>query len=334
MYLAQTINRNPTRFVLRQSVAADDGFISRDLFDLGSDPRRFIVYPGGNAYYYAEVLMDALEAQGITSADDALDRVLWDFLHPRIQRVISGFQKADSTYRRSGAKGDAINAPHRFDRQRAYYLRTGRMLPEGARLPPALLRQLVDRSRDEIEQRFLRDENVLRTRERAPYVYAIFGLKGFFQRAAAQAADADMGPLDVPDLDLYFTDRICDLNKDIGFWAGMQKTEALHPYLQRYAAMFYDSTAPRPSVEQERLWSFINRHRAYRPPPSILKKIQLSEKLFGATWKQLQKMSRSALKRLYRRRVMALHPDHGGDKQDFIQLTASYRYLLQRLRRG
>jgi hypothetical protein len=32
--------------------------------------------------------------------------------------------------------------------------------------------------------------------------------------------------------------------------------------------------------------------------------------------------------------VMVLHPDHGGDKRDFIQLTASYRYLLQRIRRG
>jgi hypothetical protein len=331
MYLAKTLNRRPTRFLLRQSVREGDGFVSRDLFDLGSDPTRYIVYPGGNSYYYAEALLDALEAHGIASADDDLDRVLWDFLDPRTQRVISGFQRGSTKRRGSGTRADSGENLHRFDRQRAYYLRTGRALPKGARLPAAILRHLVDRSRDEIEQRFLRDESILRSREKASYVYAIFGLKGFFQRAASPAA---MGPLDVPDLDLYFTDRICGLNSDADFWAGLQTTDALHPYLQRYATMFYDTTALRPAVEQERIWSFINRHRAYQPPPSIRKKIQLTEKLFGATWKQLQKMNRSALKRLYRGRVMVLHPDHGGDKRDFIQLTASYRYLLQRIRRG
>lgn len=330
MYLAKILNRQHTRFLLRQSVHTGDGFISRDLFDLGSDPRRYIVYPGGNSYYYAEALLDALDAQGIVSADDDLDEVLWDFLDPRIQRVISGFQRESTKRRSSDARANSGENLHQFDRQRAYYLRTGRVLPKGARLPPAILRHLVDRSRDEIEQRFLRDESILRSRERASYVYAIFGLKGFFQKTSSQAA---MGPLDVPDLDLYFTDRICGLNSDPDFWVGMQTTDALHPYLQRYATMFYDTTALRPWVEQERIWSFINRHRAYRPPPSILKKIRHTEKLFGTTWKQLQKMSRSALKRLYRGRVMALHPDHGGDKRDFIQLTASYRYLLQRLRR-
>lgn len=330
MYLAQSLNRRPTRFFLRQSVREGEGFVSRDLFDLGSDPARYIVYPGGNAYYYAETLLDALDAQGIASADDALDRVLWDFLSPRVQRVISGFQREGSKGRGTDAGSTVEKKLHRFDRRRAYYLRTGRMLPKGAHLPPAILRHLIDRSRDEIEQCFLRDERILNDRQRAPYVYAIFDLKGFFKTAATDAAAS----LDVPDLDLYFTDLICGLNADMSFWAGMDTTSALHPYLQRYATMFYDYTARRPSVEQERLWSFINRHRAYRPPPSIRKKIQLTEKLFGTTWKQLEKMNRSTLKRVYRQRVMELHPDHGGDKQQFIQLTASYRYLLQRLRRG
>lgn len=331
MYLAKILNRRPSHFLLRQSVRTGEGFICRDLFDLGSDPTRYIIYPGGNSYYYAEALLDALDAQGIVSADDDLDEVLWDFLDPRIQRVISGFQRRSTKRHDSGRRADSGENLHQFDRQRAYYLKTGRVLPKGARLPAVILHHLVDRSRDEIEQRFLKDESILHSRERASYVYAIFGLKGFFQKAPSQAP---MGLLDVPDLDLYFTDRICGLNSDPDFWAGMQTTEALHPYLQRYATMFYDATAQRPSVERERVWSFINRHRVYRPPPSIRKKIRHTEKLFGATWKQLQKMSRSALKRLYRGRVMELHPDHGGDKQDFIQLTASYRYLLQRLRRG
>jgi hypothetical protein len=327
MYLAQTLNRRPTRFILRHSVQKRGKIVSRDLFDLGSDPGRFIVYPGGNAYYYDEVLTDALAAEGIASPDDALDRVLWDFLHPRVQRVIRGFQRP--TPRRRKPTAAEVDRLHAFDRRRAYYLRTGRRLPRGAVLPPAILRHLVNRSRDEIEQRFLRDETILRARERAPYIYAIFDLQGFFRRGGQR-----MTPLDVPDLDRYFTDRICALNADANFWAGMPRADALHPYLQRYAAMFFDATIPRPSVERDRLREFINRHRAYRPPRSIRKKIQLTEKLFGVSWKQLKKMNRTALKRLYRRRVIKLHPDHGGDQGHFIQLTASYRYLLQRLRRG
>jgi hypothetical protein len=327
MYLAQTLNRRPPRFILRHSVYESGRMVSRDLFDLGSDPRRFIVYPGGNAYYYAEELMDALDEEGIASPDEALDKVLWNFLSPRVQRVISGFQR--SRQRRRNPTAEEVERLHLFDRQRAYYLRTGRRLPRGAKLPPPLLRHLVNRSRDEIEQRFLKDERILGIRERAPYIYAIFDLQGFFQSAGQRAA-----PLDVPDLDLYFTDKICALNADVVFWAGMERIDILHPYLQRYAAMFYDCTIPHPSVERDRLRDFINRHRAYRPPPAIRRKIQLTEKLFGVTWKQLKRMNRSALKRLYRRRVLKLHPDHGGDQQHFIQLTASYRYLLQRLRRS
>jgi hypothetical protein len=327
MYLARTLNRRPTRYILRQSVREGDAMVSRDLFDLGSDPTRYIVYPGGNAYYYAEALTDALDAQGITSPDDALDKVMWDFLRPRVQRVISAFQRSSS--QRSPTLKEELERLHTFDRRRAYFLRTGRLLPKGARLPPAILRHLVNRSRDEIEQRFLKEENIIPFRERAAYVYAIFDLKGFFRHSGER-----MEPLDVPDLDLYFTDRLCALNADLNFWAGMPVSRALQPYLQRYAVMFFDTTTLRPTAEQEPMWDFINRHRAYQPPPSIRKKIQLTEKLFGVSWKQLKMMNRSTLKRLYRRRVMRLHPDHGGDKQHFIQLTASYRHLLQRLRRG
>jgi hypothetical protein len=327
MYLAQTLDRRPVRFILRHSVHEDGQMVSRDLFDLGSDPGRFIVYPGGNAYYYAEELMDALTAKGVASPDEGLDKVMWDFLSPRVQRVISAFQRTPA--RRRNPTAAEVDRLHPFDRQRAYYLRTGRRLPRGVTLPPTLLRHLVNRSRDEIEQRFLKDETILRARERAPYIYAIFDLQGFFQKVGQGLA-----PLDVPDLDRHFTDRVCTLNADPAFWTGMDRADALHPYLQRYAAMFFDYTIPRPSVERDRLREFINRHRAYRPPPAIRKKIQLTEKLFGVTWKQLKRMNRGALKRLYRRRVLKLHPDHGGDQKHFIQLTASYRYLLQRLRRS
>ena len=46
---------------------------SRDLFDLGTDPTRYIVYPGGNSFYIHEVVRDALAERGCEPNDSDLD---------------------------------------------------------------------------------------------------------------------------------------------------------------------------------------------------------------------------------------------------------------------
>jgi hypothetical protein len=52
MYLARLPeNSNGCRYLIRQSYADGNCYRSRDLFDLGDDPSRFIVYVGGNGFY-------------------------------------------------------------------------------------------------------------------------------------------------------------------------------------------------------------------------------------------------------------------------------------------
>ena len=77
MYLARLEDRGRTRYLLRESYAIGKRFTFRDLFDLGSNPERFIVYPGGNAYYIDATIEDDLNERGIRPDGDALEDLFW-----------------------------------------------------------------------------------------------------------------------------------------------------------------------------------------------------------------------------------------------------------------
>ena len=92
--LARLNRKGKLRFVIRQSYAVGTAMKSRDLFDLGADPTRYIVYVGGSGYYYESEVYDALAEAGVDESDEELDRILFEFLDPRIQRVIRGFDRS------------------------------------------------------------------------------------------------------------------------------------------------------------------------------------------------------------------------------------------------
>ena len=50
---------------------------------------------------------------------------------------------------------------------------------------------------------------------------------------------------------------------------------------------------------------------------------------FGETQEVLKKMSRKEFARLYRLKAMELHPDKGGDHDEFVKLTEAYHALLK-----
>ena len=93
MYLAQKRNKQQTYYYIRETYREGSLLRSRDVFDLGTDPTRYILYPGGKGYYFDEVLEEALRERGINPTQDELDSIFWDFLDPEIQRVIQGFEK-------------------------------------------------------------------------------------------------------------------------------------------------------------------------------------------------------------------------------------------------
>jgi hypothetical protein len=56
LYLAQKKITGEICYFIRESYPYEDYFLSRDLIDLGPDPGRFIIYPGGNSFYIDEII--------------------------------------------------------------------------------------------------------------------------------------------------------------------------------------------------------------------------------------------------------------------------------------
>jgi hypothetical protein len=82
-------------------------------------------------------------------------------------------------------------------------------------------------------------------------------------------------------------------------------------------------------VAADYLHDFINRHRAYRPPPSVAISMEEISGIFNKSREALKKMNRRDLWRLYRRRAQELHPDKGGDHERFVKLNEAYHKLLR-----
>lgn len=331
MYLAQTQINGRKNYAIRETYQEGDFFLSRDLFELGGDPSQYIIYPGGNAFYFDETLIDGLESMGSQVRDDELEEIFWPFLKPRIQRALEPFRRRENRSRTSRRKKDrrSIDAEfHLFDKRRIHFLKFGRMDQRNlGQLPASLFAMLHQKSRDEIEQRFMQMERILKPTEYKAYTYVIFDLKQYFKEAFA----ADTPELlDRAKMDDCFVEQICRLNADASFWAGMELQNSLHEYLTRYACLYFDfDYAPRSFID-DYIRQFINSHKAYRPPPRPTSEIlQDAEPVFGLNPEKLKAMSRKDLARLYRRKAMKLHPDQGGDHDKFVKLTRTYHELLK-----
>ena len=331
MYLARHIIKGKPHYSIRQSYQANENYLSRELFDLGPNPADYIVYPGGNAFYIDEGVTDRLDALGVCCPDDVLENIFWPFLKPEIRRALEGFRRRGKRSRvinPSVERASSASDYHIFDRRRIYFLRFGRMDQSGlARLPVKLFRVLQQKSRDEIEQKFLEMETILKPHEYKAYTYVIFNLQSFFTEWFAKETPQ---MLDQGKVDEYFVDEICNLNQDTTFWGGMQVGDQLHEYLTRYAVMYFDFDYARKSFMQEYLRNFIDSRRDYRPSfQSISVTLTEASTVFEKSKSELKQMSRRDFARLYRRRAQKLHPDKGGDHEQFVRLTRAYYDLLK-----
>ena len=116
MYLARETIRHQTHFSIRETYRDGDCLKSRVLFHLGTDPAKYIIYPGGKGYYFDEVVENALIEHGLNPTQDELDKIFWDFLDPEIQRVIRGFEQSTSKPMSEQDKGNQNH--HLFDMRR------------------------------------------------------------------------------------------------------------------------------------------------------------------------------------------------------------------------
>jgi hypothetical protein len=332
--LARKYINNNIHYFIRESYHHGNCLRSRDLFDLGTDPARFINYPGGNAYYIDEIVEDRLAALGVTPTGDQLDDIFWIFLDPEIRIRLEPFRRKEMQSRQ--ARQPAVDPPvgdsHIFDKRRLMYLKTGQKnLNNIGTVPAKMFKHLGNKSRDELEQQFIDMERILRPRELKTYVYAIFNLQDFFTESFAKSIPDFLNQSKV---DAHFVDEICKLNSDETFWAGVEPFSGLNEYLIRYAVMFFDFDYEPRSFMDEYIHRFANSHRDYRPPvpqPSV--SMKRASRIFGESEERLKKMSRRELSQLYRRRARDLHPDQGGQAAQFIRLTDAYKSLQRKKNR-
>ena len=332
MYLARLtdINKN-CRYMVRQSYADGGCYRSRDLFDLGVDPSRYIVYPGGNGFYIDTAVEEAIADQGLAVSQDDLEPLFLPFLPAHIRRVIDGFDRKTRLNKPSHSCTPA-DALHLFDRYRLHYLKLGRVEPgEMGCTPDSFYAGLQHKSRDEIEYGFIAAERILDAGELASYAYQIFDLQQHFTERFARSHPEG---LDQDRMDRFFVNALCRLNRDESFWMGTDAETGLRGHLVRYAIMYFDHPFPSRDPFHDFLHDFMNRHRIHRMPERVQVSLAESARLLGVSVDVLKNMDCRALTRQYRKLALRHHPDKGGDPETFVRLSTAYDKLLKRKKRG
>ena len=222
MYLARKENGpNRYEFVLRESYRLGEYFACRDVARLGEDPGNYLVYSGGNAFHIDEELIKHLRAQGVSTPYTELEDLFFPYVDAEIRMQLEPFRMR-SRYRNWKRAGDdlrrrALEETHAFDRRRLHFLRLGRSSVQAVEKTPALYISLLDKSRDEIEQHILLQEQILQARDLQYYLFSIFDLQRHFQESYARSMPH---ALERDKVDAFFLEELCALAQDEHFWQG------------------------------------------------------------------------------------------------------------------
>ena len=334
MYLATQTRGQTKHYEIRRSVAGkDQRYLDyKVVFDLGNDPSRYIEHLTDDICYFSEVLVERIQQETTDDVSLTLEDLLWDFLPAEEQARLGIFRHRGkvrvsplSEEERQTIEKDI----HLFDRRRLYYLRYGAVDQSRIfRLNPKLYRPLLNKCRDEREFYLMELEKALQHNELKTYVFAIFDLQRHFTEGFSATMPEALDQIDIAD---YFINDICALNDDKKFWRKGDGGDRLHDHLIRYMIMFFDHGYGRRSLFDDFVREFMGRHRAFSWPE---KKPEVStdqaEKIFQMKWQKLRKMNRRELTRLYRERAKELHPDSGGNHEEFVELNGAYASLLAR----
>lgn len=334
MYLARNeLGPRHHHYVLRESYLSGGVYFSRDLADLGRDPGRFIVYSSETSFHIDEDLLQWLRDKGVTASYSEMEELFFPFIDAYIKNRLQPFRNRHKYGRWQPAaeslRNRALCDTHAMDRRRLHFLRLGRTSAETVDKAQALYIILLDKSRDEIEQLILAQEQALPPREYQQYLFAIFDLQRFFQESFARSIPQ---ALNRERLDTLFVEEVCRLAVDPTFWQGVPPFDCLPPYLVRYLIMYFDA-APEELTGWARFARFTRSRRSQRSSSADTGGMsrQQAFTIFGLSGEQLAGLRKKDLTRLYRQKAHELHPDKGGDTEQFILLTAAYEELLPSL---
>jgi hypothetical protein len=336
LYLRRIKGRAGYEYVIRESCKAENGWTHRDLVNLGEDPGLHIKYPGGNGFYFDPEIEDALHKKGVDYSSRDLDEVFLPFLDPHIRRVMETFRsEARPNGRWRGCSNEELSAYqaglHSFDKRRLHFLRCGRVdIGELEGRPWKFLNILLEKSRDEIEHIIEGMERQLRPHEVRSYLYTAFHIQAYFPGHLLRNHPVGLDPEKVDD---YFLEELCYLNEDDRFFKGVhgERGGGLHPYLEKYVIMYFDSVFETGDPWQAYMREFMWR-RQFQPAPPSRPSMAVGDALaiLGIDSAEFEKMSRADVIRRYRRRAKAMHPDQGGDHEGFVRLAVAYECLLVR----
>lgn len=333
LYLARSVLSFPYHYFLRLSYwdAEDKSYRFREIADLGNEPGSYLTYPNDNCFYVSETLSDTVSLQLQRDASNELEQLLWPFADPTVKAKMEPFlnrgKKIDSTPVSKEEKRAIDQDIHLFDKRRLYFLRYGSVDQSRlSRMSPRLCRKLLGKSRDQIEQFFLKQERSLFEQEVKLYLFAAFNLQQYFSESYARAMPQSLNEELV---DEHFLEEICRLDRDKTFWRGMPKSGNMSPYLARYVIHFFDLSFAHTDPAREYIRQFMNNNRQFRwPEKKTISEDEISS-VFGKTGDTLRKMNKKELTKLWRQKAKKLHPDIGGEHEEFVKLTAAYKELMR-----
>jgi hypothetical protein len=325
MYIAQRAVGGTLHFRISHSYKDGKWWRNRDLVDLGPEPNRFII-PSGRDYGFAvrEGIREELGEHGLRPGPGELEDLFLPFAPAHLQK--QGNRSRHGAGRRRTLRDDEKRKLAEeialFDRRRIHYLVWGDFdLSAISILPIQVFLQLANKSRDEIEQDLLRREQVLKPEEYKRYVFSVFNLQPYFIYLETGA----MPPGQERDgLDQVFIEELCLINASPWYWMEDVPPCLLHPHLIRYVIMFIDHDLE-PGV------SWHDYLRGNQQPPAFMAEEPAdgAEELFGIGGMELRVLSDHDLHILYKKRALALHPDHGGDQEKFIRLQQAYEAMVK-----
>lgn len=319
MYVAVLREGRGVRYELRRTAPLAGGLGFETLADLGADPGRVVRFDRFGISY-AESLLERLAHLDLDM--DALDEAFG----PLAPAGFTGRAGRGGAWRRTvptRVQEDTVRLLHPFDRRRMAYLRSGEVnLSRIDEVSPKLFLRLLGKSRDELEQLFLRMERSLPGDEARRYVYAALDLQRHFANLTARTMPEAQ---DRERLDEAFMHEFCRLHDDAAFGFGLP--QGADAYLRRYACLHFDFDFASDGGFERIFHDFMNDFRRHRPRPKPVAPERVRE-LFGMGMSEIRSMTRREFARVFRKKAMSMHPDKGGDHDAFVELLETYKRLV------